>query len=191
MSETPTTRQQLYDRIRESSKDEVILEEMTRLGFWPAHQEKPGLPEQALQRQGELERELNDLLAKQRLYQDPERALKALRKQRLKAAREKRQQTRQRKAQQQLEKAQAWQQRQRNEILYLGEGVSTTLNHTESNSQRLAEHNLPMFSNANEIAQAMGISLAELRFLTFNRKVSRVNHYRRFIVLPKRPAVLV
>ena len=29
-------RQQLYDRIRESSKDEVILDEMIRLGYWRA-----------------------------------------------------------------------------------------------------------------------------------------------------------
>ena len=38
------TRQQLYDRIRESSKDEVVLEEMIRLGYWPAGTDQPNLP---------------------------------------------------------------------------------------------------------------------------------------------------
>ncbi len=37
----PTSRQELYDRIRKSSRDEVILEEMIRYGFWP---KADGLP---------------------------------------------------------------------------------------------------------------------------------------------------
>ena len=38
-------RQELYDRIRESSKDEVILEEMIRLGFWQRSEGQPSPPE--------------------------------------------------------------------------------------------------------------------------------------------------
>ena len=37
-------RQELYDRIRESSKDEVIVEEMRKLGFWPERGELPSGP---------------------------------------------------------------------------------------------------------------------------------------------------
>ena len=36
MSEQPRTRQELYDLVRQRGKDEFILEEMIRLGFWPA-----------------------------------------------------------------------------------------------------------------------------------------------------------
>ncbi|MFT5328352.1 MAG: RNA-directed DNA polymerase, partial [Planctomycetaceae bacterium] len=36
-----STRQEIYDRIRESSKNEVILEEMIRLGFWPQQEGAP------------------------------------------------------------------------------------------------------------------------------------------------------
>ncbi len=50
-------RQQLYDRIRESSKDEVILDEMIRLGYWRPGDGKPSLPEELIKKKGELDRE--------------------------------------------------------------------------------------------------------------------------------------
>jgi hypothetical protein len=34
MADNKNIRQELYDRIRESSKDDVVLEEMKRMGFW-------------------------------------------------------------------------------------------------------------------------------------------------------------
>ena len=50
------TRQELYDRIRQSSKEEVVLEEMIRLGFWPRQGERPSDPADEIRRRGELER---------------------------------------------------------------------------------------------------------------------------------------
>ena len=63
MSKRPNTRQELYDRIRKSSKDEVILEEMIRLGFWPKATGKPGDPAEDLKRSSELVSQLNRYLA--------------------------------------------------------------------------------------------------------------------------------
>ena len=34
-TERPKTRDELYERIRQGSKTEFILEDMIRLGFWP------------------------------------------------------------------------------------------------------------------------------------------------------------
>ena len=42
---TTDSRQQLYDRIRESSMDEVTLEEMIRYGFWAKGKNLPSVPE--------------------------------------------------------------------------------------------------------------------------------------------------
>ena len=64
MSQRPTTRQELYERIRASSKDEVILEEMIRLGFWPAQGEMPTDPAEDIRRRGEIERQLEELRRK-------------------------------------------------------------------------------------------------------------------------------
>ena len=55
------TRQELYDRIRNSSKDAVILEEMRRLGFWPKKGELPDDPTAEIERRGKLHGELRAL----------------------------------------------------------------------------------------------------------------------------------
>jgi len=34
-AERPKTREELYERIRQTSRNEFILEDMIRLGFWP------------------------------------------------------------------------------------------------------------------------------------------------------------
>ncbi|MFB2977452.1 hypothetical protein [Microseira sp. BLCC-F43] len=52
---------ELYDRIRQTSREEVILEEMIRLGFWPAQGTVPQDPADEIRRQGEIYRELGEL----------------------------------------------------------------------------------------------------------------------------------
>ena len=179
------TRQELYDRIRETSKDEYILSEMIRLGFWEEGEDKPKLAEDAIRRQGELERKLRELASKQRIYSNPEMALKELRKERLAESRKKREETKVRKAEEQYEKALNWYERHLNEILYLGENVSSFLNDVELNEEHLNNHQLPEISDATGLANAMGISISELRFLSYSRKTSTVNHYKRFQI-PKK-----
>jgi len=83
MSQAQDTRQQLYDRIKSSTKDAVILEEMIRLGFWKQGDGANGLPEQVILQEAELVKQINELTAKQRLYQNREAALKEMRKARL------------------------------------------------------------------------------------------------------------
>ena len=180
------TRQQLYDRIRQSSKDEFTLEEMIRLGFWPSDQEAPTLPEQVIRREGELTRELNDLLRKQRLYEDKERALRAMRKARLAESRHKQAETRARREAERQARAERWQASKAKEIIWLGQGVSGGLNHTASDAEKLAQNGLPHYEDVEALAKAIGIPVGELRFLAFSRKISKISHYRRFFIPKKR-----
>lgn len=60
-SERPKTRDELYERIRQSSKDEFIVEDMIRLGFWPERGVMPQDPAEEIRRRGELQRELGEL----------------------------------------------------------------------------------------------------------------------------------
>ena len=179
------TRQELYERIRAASKDEVILAEMIKLGFWPSKLEKPDVPADLIKRQGELQRELRELVARKRQLDDPEQALRELRKQRMKAAREKRKETKAKHERARYEKALAWRERKKREILYLGDGVSAGLNNTSCDTERLQQNGLPEFADTAAVAQAMGISLAELRFLAFTRTSSPVSHYQRFSIAKK------
>ncbi len=71
-----------------------------------------------------------------------------------------------------LIRAEAWKKQKDKEIIYLGEGVSVGLNNIDNNLAALQKHNLPVFNNENELANAIGIPLKELRFLSFNRRVS-------------------
>lgn len=178
-------RQELYDRIRESSKDEVVLEEMKRMGFWSKNEGGPTVPELLIKKEGELNKELNKLYEEKRRYQNREAVLKEMRQKRMAEARLKREENKKRKEQERFNKAEAWKKQKEKEIIYLGEGVSVGLNNIDNNPAALQKHNLPVFNNENDLAGAMGIPLKELRFLSYNRRVSTVSHYRKFYI-PKK-----
>jgi len=185
MADNRTTRQELYDRIRETSKDEVVLEEMKRMGFWAKNDNGPTVPELLIKKEVELNKELNKLYEEKRKYQNKEAVLKEMRLKRMAEAKLKREENKKKKEQQRFEKAVAWKKQKETEIIYLGEGVSVGLNNIENNVAVLQKHNLPVFNNENELALAMGIPLKELRFLSFSRKVSTASHYQKFYI-PKK-----
>lgn len=179
------TRQQIYDRIRNSSRDEYILEEMIRLGFWPKEKDKPSPPEMVIQRQAELQRELRQLMARQRLVEDPERALKQMRKQRMAESRRRRKENKIRRIKATHARAVAWHQRRQKEIMFVGQEHSRGLNHTVNKSAILAQHHLPDLPDAFSLAEAMGLPLSELRFLTYTRPVATVRHFQHFEIAKK------
>lgn len=180
-----TSRQELYDRIRTSSKDEVILEEMIRLGFWPRAGEQPFDSADEIRRRGELERQLRSLTVENRQLHNAEALKKAARKRRLAESRQKRKENKERKLREKQERAEAWQARKQSEILYLGPDVSSGLNDRECNEPKLLGRGLPIIRDAAQLAEAMEISVGELRFLAFFRKTSTTTHYRRFSI-PKK-----
>lgn len=177
-------RQELYDRIRESSKDEVILEEMIRLGYWPRGGEIPSAPETLIRRRGEISRELRELYEKQGRWADPERALKEMHKERKREAMKRRGETRLRHARERYERAVAWAERKKTDVLWLGEGVSEGLSKGADARGELPD-GLPVLPDIRTLASAMGVPLAELRFLAYERALSRISHYQRFLI-PKK-----
>jgi RNA-directed DNA polymerase len=185
MTDQPRTRQEIYDRIRSSSKDEFILEEMIRLGFWADNQNMPEDPAEEIRRRGEIQRELQTLRQENRRLNDEAALKREALQQRMAAARQKRQETKERREKERQARAAAWADRQSRGIVYLGPEVSQGLNHTESNLERLQAHRLPIFHDGKDLAAAMGISLSQLRFLAFSRRVSTVSHYVRFQI-PKK-----
>ena len=100
------------------------IEEMQRMGFWPRREGQPELAADLIQREGELQRELGELRQQLAVRKDPERALREMRKQRMKEAREGREQTKREQAKARHEKALAWHAKRANHVGYLGPGVS-------------------------------------------------------------------
>lgn len=186
----PKTRQEIYDRIRATSKDEYILEEMIRLGFWPEKGELPHDPADELHRMGEIRAELTQLQQQISHRTDLEQFRKDLQEKKLRESKEKQRQTKEQRALRRKVKAEAWQQRKRRELLYLGEdlslGISSLgLSDTKNREELLHRHELPIFQDAEDMARQIGITVNDLRFLAFHRKVSKIHHYTRFS-MPKK-----
>lgn len=178
------TRQQIYDRIRATTKDSYILEEMQRLGFWEATG-APAVSETLIRREAGVIQELNKLLEQDRKYSNQEAMLKEMRKARMKQAKEKREQTKQKARQKRIDKAAQWKQTLQEQVIYLGEGVSGGLNNTVSDTAVLARFNLPVFGSIAEVAASMQVDLPALRYLLYQRKVSKISHYHVFEVHKK------
>lgn len=179
------TREELYARLRTSSKQEVVLEEMQRLGFWPQDAQQPSPEASLIRREAELDKALSDLSGQLRGMENRDQALKTMRKERMALAKARREETKLKAAQDRHAHATAWHQRRQTEILYLGQGVSGGLSDAQSQAEQLTKHGLPPLHTAADLAQAMGVTLAELRFLAFNRQVSRISHYQRFSIAKK------
>ncbi|RYF82047.1 MAG: RNA-directed DNA polymerase [Comamonadaceae bacterium] len=195
MAAPQPTRAELIERIRASSKDAVVLAEMQRLGFWPGGESQPEPAAELIEREAALIRELGELQAELQLKGDPDKALRAMRQERLAAARAQRESKARERAQRQYERALQWHAQRQQRIGYLGAGVSAGLERPDGQAahaplrparpERLAQHGLPALEHPQALALAMGIELGELRFLSFHREVARHTHYRRF-TLPKK-----
>ena len=183
------TRQQIYDRIKKSSKDSYVLEEMKRLGFWQS--DKPSLSENLITREAKISKELSELQTLDKKFKNKEALLAEVRKERMKKAKEKREQTKQANKQKQLDKAARWRLMQQQQIIYLGKGVSCGLNNAESDIETLTRYKLPVFEDIAQLAQSMEIDLAEMRYLLYHRNVSRRTHYHSFTIPKKSGGVRV
>ena len=184
-SQPPRSRQELYDRIQSSSKDEVVLEEMVRLGFWPARTGLPGDPADVIHRRNELQGQIRALTTEQSRLANLEAMKRELRKRRLEESRRKQKETKERRERERQQRAAAWKERKAREVLFLGRGVSGGLSARTPDEARLTKQGLPVLATPEALAQAMGVSVGQLRALCFTRTASTTSHYVRFL-LPKK-----
>lgn len=187
MTAPQPTRAELLERLRKSSKDAVVLEEMQRLGFWPAGSAAPTVEAALIQREAELSRTLDELRGSLGARTDPAAALAAMRKERMAASKERRERNAQAREQRRHERALRWHETLGRQVPYLGEGVSAGLfpGAAPARPEVQARHGVPKFETPLQLAEAMGLPLAELKFLAYQREVARTSHYRRFRV-PKK-----
>ena len=178
-------RQELYDRIRETSREDVILDEMIRHGFWPASTEKPEGPASEIQRMSELRTEIRKLTVENKKLKNVEHIRRQQRLERMKKSRESRKANKERRLREKAERAEAWKEKQAKEIGYLGKGYSSTLSQNESDVEKLAANGLATLNTPADLAAAMEIQLGLLRFLAFDRRTSKVHHYNQFSI-PKK-----
>ncbi len=88
-------------------------------------------------------------------------------------------------------KKEAWQAYRATHVVHLGEGVfwndESDLDRWDQPNadERAAENELPPLDSPQKLAEAMGLTLPELRWLAFHREAATKIHYRRFTI-PKR-----
>lgn len=185
IEEQPKTREELYEKIKSSSKEEFILNDMIRLGFWPQSGVIPQDPADDIKKTAELRKELQDLRQQHSNLHNQEYLIKKLREERLLESKKKQKETKERREKEKIERSENWKQKKETDITFLGEGYSTQLNNKESNIEKLKVHNLKEYSDILSLSKDMGVSVGQLRFFAFSRKVSKVSHYRRFAI-PKK-----
>jgi RNA-directed DNA polymerase len=181
----PKNRKELFERIASGHKDEVILEEMIRLGFWVGEPPRLVDPPAEVARAAELRNRLSKLRESASALGNLVRLELELKKQRMAESRKKRELAKQQRLAERAAGKAATQEAKKTELRYLGAGVSGGLDRATSDADRLRDTKLPIAHTALELAAAIGVSLAELRFLAFAREVSTTTHYRRFTI-PKR-----
>ncbi|HMA97740.1 MAG TPA: reverse transcriptase domain-containing protein [Polyangiaceae bacterium] len=184
----PRTRKELYERIARGQRADVTLEEMIRLGFWT--EDRPVSTEpQAEARVKELQRRLSELRQEAATLTNLKKLAEAAKQKRMAESRQRRLETKQRHLAERAAKRAAFQERKQRELTYLGSEVSAGLgpvpDRRQTNESALATHDLPVLPDPPALAQALGLSLSELRFLAYSREVSTVTQYRRFEI-PKR-----
>jgi RNA-directed DNA polymerase len=183
--EQPRTREELYEYVRRhGGRDSFVAEQMIRLGFWKSN-ELPSDPIEEIKQIQDLQLELEKVRAENRKLFNEKALLKELRQRRLAESRQKQKETKERRERERLMRAESWQKRKESEIVYLGEKVSGGLNYFEEKTERLEAGNLPSFSNVEELARAMNLTVGKLRFLAFHRATSETTHYVHF-KLPKK-----
>ena len=184
MSAQDDEKAKLYKQIANIS-DLTVLHRMRQTGFWPANL---GLPQEPLSERDErlkLEVDSRRLSESQRAVQNLDAELAKERTRRIQASREKRKaKEKARNEAKALGKA-AHEARRKADVVHLGLGVSAQLEERESDTAKLAQRGLPIVHTAHELASALGLSLGQLRFLTYHRDGAAKVHYHRFS-LPKK-----
>lgn len=169
----------LYQRVTQAP-DWWVLERMQLHGYWPEHEGLPPDPPDELAERQQLEKEIAQLREQDSVNIDPDEALKQERVRRLKESRERREQRKKERAQQAAARRERWLATAETTIVHAGDGHSAGLQQTLSDTARLERLGLPTLHRSEELADAMGIELATLRWLTFHRRGAALVHYRRY-----------
>lgn len=184
----PLTREEWRQRMMEEGREETIKKEMIRLGFWT---EKPLSPEeerQAAIEQEEIKRlqeELAELKKEHSRLGNIKQLLREARKKRIEESKRKRAERKALLEKQRAEAKARWEAYKESHIIHAGEGVSAGLNSWKNDEQKLMELGLPLIGSALALAEVMGLSLSQLKWLTYHRDTATLCHYHRFTI-PKK-----
>lgn len=175
--DTPNRREEIRQEVRKTSREEFILKEMKRLGMWPDNEEAPTLQESLIKERSKLSKEIRELSKKNTRYENREAELNKYKKERLKKSKEKQQLNKQKKKEEAEARKKERVEALGKDITYLGKRYSHFLKGTDCDTDLLSKNDLSNIADVASLAKALDVSVYELRFLSFDRKLSKHNHY--------------
>jgi len=175
----------LYRRIVVSVDEDVLLDRMATYGYWPSGADVPAdPPDEALERK-KIEKEIGQLQKSHATTQDPDKALAVERKRRWEESKQRRKANKAKREADKKERREKWDEQKKTTIVHAGAGVSDKLQDRQSDLDRLGRQNLPLMHNPEDVATFLGLSMNQLRWLTFHRRGATLVHYHRFDI-PKK-----
>ena len=181
------SRQDIYKALNQVGKNALLDSEMKRLGFWDP--DKISSAEhnvtQLEEEKAQLEKSLVQLTSTLSGKEDAEQRLREETAERIEQNRKKLNAQRRKREKQRLARIAAWEEKQKKDIVFLGESVSRSLHSTYESKKKQAFNQLPPISTAEDLAQLLETDIPTLRLFGFFRPVSTFNHYHRFSI-PKK-----
>lgn len=182
------TREEWIQKIRDEGKTETIRNEMIRLGFW----NEKSLSEEEKQQQviedeeyQLLSKELQALKKRTAQIENVDVLLKEARQRRIEESKQRRALRKEERAKAQAEAKKQWLEYKASHIVHTGDEVSAGLSTFDTDEPKLMQHQLPLIRSAIQLAEELEISISELKWLTYHRKTSTINHYTYFTI-PKK-----
>jgi retron-type reverse transcriptase len=173
-------------------KKELIRSEMIRLGFWKAEFLSPEEERQQALEDEEYARLLDELRRLQKeagKLENMDHLVREARQKRIVESKKRRAERKERREKERAEAMERWLRHKETHVIHAGEGVSFGLNSWEQDEEKLKEMDLPLLGSASELAEAMGISLSKLKWLTYHRDTATLCHYTRFTIPKKNGGV--
>lgn len=173
-------KKKLYRRIVRANPH-LVLARMRLHGFWPANEGLPAAPPAEEAEQKAIEAELAKLRAGAATGTDAlEAALREERKRRWEESKARRAEKKKVRELRDAERRAAWATARQSLVAHAGEGVSGGLSGRTSDEAALRRRGLPVLHTEAELAAAIGIPLARLRWLTYHRGAAALVHYHRY-----------
>jgi retron-type reverse transcriptase len=179
-------KKKLYYLLVTQGMPAAILERMRLHGFWPTGVEVPPDPPDEAKERAALEGELAQLAKRGATLKDPDKALAEERIRRWQESKQRRAEKKKAREAELQKRRAAWHEAQKQTIVHAGRGVSGRLSAKTgqapraTNTAALLQRGLPILESSTELAQALGMTLARLRWLTYHRRCAALVHYHRY-----------
>ncbi|MCT4616554.1 MAG: reverse transcriptase domain-containing protein [Marinifilaceae bacterium] len=178
-------RQEIYNKISESSKDEYILSEMIRLGFVDNKNFDKDEFARILKEEFKLQNEYRDLLKKQIKLSNKEEILKEIRLRRMAESRAKQKENAEKRKHNFEIKKKLREEKNKTDIQFLGKEYIGQINKKASDLNQLKKNGLEPINSIKELSEYFKISIPMIKFLCYSPTSSEINHYKRFTLNKK------